>query len=74
MRSQDTANNEVAEGHGQGSIDQERSSSDLVHKEEHDRGENDEQSVLHSASDEVDVTREARHGKDVYDVVCVFCQ
>jgi hypothetical protein len=71
MRSQYTTHNKMAKCHGQGSVNQKCPSANFIHKEEHDRGEDDEQSILHSASNQIDVAREASHGKYVNDVVLV---
>ena len=73
VRSQDATHNEMAKCHSQGSVNQKCSSTDLVHKEEHDRGEDDEQSILHSASNQVNVAREASHGEYVDNVICILC-
>lgn len=72
MCAHNAADNEVTEGHGQSSVNQQSPSSDLVNEEKHDRGEDNEESVLYSASNEVYIARETRHGEDVYDVVCVL--
>ena len=73
VRAQDTADDEVAKCHSQSTIDQQRPSANLVNEEKHDRGEDDEQSVLHSTSNQVDVARKIGHVEDINDVVCI-CQ
>jgi hypothetical protein len=70
----DAADNKVTKGHGQGSIDEERSSTNLINEEKHDRGEDDKEGVLNATRNEVDVARETRHSENVHNVVCVSSQ
>lgn len=72
MCAHDAADHKVTEGHGQGSIYKQCSSTNLVDKEKHDRREDDEEGVLYTASNEINVARETRHGEDVHDVVCLL--
>lgn len=66
---QDTSNNELANTHPDGSVDQQRSSSSLVNEEEHDGGKDNEQRVLDAGRYQVDVAPETGHLKDVNDIV-----
>jgi len=60
---------QMAYAHRNGSPNQKCSPADLVDEEEHDRREDDEQSVLHTGGDKLGIAFQASHGEDVYDVV-----
>jgi hypothetical protein len=69
VESQSTAYNKVAETHSDCTPNKQCSPSNLVDEEEHDRGENDKQSVLYTRRDEINVPGEVCHVKYVNDIV-----
>jgi hypothetical protein len=70
VRAESAADDEVAEGHGDGAVDEEGAAADFVDEEEHDGGEDDEEGVLDAGGDEVDVAFEVGHVENVDDIVC----
>lgn len=66
---QHAADDEMADSHAHGAVDEERPATGLVDEEEDGGGEDDEEGVLHARRDEVDVPGEAGHLEDVDDVV-----
>lgn len=63
---QKTSYNEMAGTHGERPVDEEWASASPVDVEEHNGREDDEQSVLHTGSDKVDVAGKTSHGENVY--------
>jgi len=55
--------------HSDGAEDEEMTAASLVDVEEDDAGEDDEESVLDTRTDQVDVASKASHFEDIYDVV-----
>lgn len=38
----------------------------------HDRGKNDEQSILHTRRNKINIAFETSHGKDIDDIICHY--
>lgn len=59
----------MAEAHSHRTPYQQRPPSNLINKEEHDGRENDEERILHTGRDQVDVALQIGHVEDVHHVV-----
>lgn len=66
---QHATHDEVANGHTKSPIDEERSTTGPIHVEKHDRGENDEEGILNTGGNQVDVAGETGHGENVDDIL-----
>jgi hypothetical protein len=63
--SEDSTDHEMADSHADGSVDEKRAPPGLVNVEEDDAGEDDEEGVLDTGADEVDIACQASHLKHV---------
>ena len=63
--SEDCTDHEMADSHADGSVDEKRAPPGLVNVEEDDAGEDDEEGVLDTGADEVDIACQASHLKHV---------
>lgn len=73
-RGQDTANDKVAETHGQSTVDEKWPTASLVDVEEHDCCKHDKECVLDSGGDEIDVSSQTGHLENVHNIVLRACQ
>lgn len=69
MGSQGAADNKVTNTHSNSTVYEQSPAANLIDEEEHDAGKDDEEGVLDTGRNQVDVSGQASHLKDVDNVV-----